>query len=253
VTENLLLRDGLQFTCKPIVDSVVEAHTLLSTSDGEIRVRCYYVKEDFNPVLTSSHEAWEFQFVFPRTYFSSFTQDDHFQEMLSSFPSFRKQELCCNTRMILHDLLSSNLRGSFRTMYFEAKAMELLLCYQRCSEPAAEDCSSCKFLNRPMEKDKIFKAKQVLQRSLHQPPTIAELALTIGINQCYLKKGFKEIFGTTIYDYVLEQRMQQAKLLLSTTNIPVSQIAERVGYASSSSFGQAFKKHMGVFPSELQS
>jgi AraC-like DNA-binding protein len=137
-------------------------------------------------------------------------------------------------------------------MFLESKALGLLLCFQKCNTKAQTDCASCKFLVKPLEKDKIFKAKEIILSRLNNPPTIQELSLEVGINQCYLKKGFKEMFGITVYDFVQEQRMQKAKLLLTTTNHTVSQIADQIGFSSISNFSSAFKKHTGVFPSELQ-
>ena len=103
-----------------------------------------------------------------------------------------------------------------------------------------------------IEKAKILKAKKIILTRLNNPPTIPELSLQIGINQCYLKKGFKEVFGTTVYDFVQEQRMLKAKLLLSTNQFSVSEVADQIGFSSTSNFSSAFKKYVGVFPSELQ-
>ena len=105
---------------------------------------------------------------------------------------------------------------------------------------------------KPTEKEKIFKVKEIILNSLNNPPTIQEISLSIGMNQCYLKKGFKEIFGTTVYEFVQEQRMLKAKLLLSTTDSTVSQVADCIGFSSPSNFSLAFKKFTGVFPSELR-
>lgn len=251
MTESLTLRSALQFTCQPL-QNVQKVFTRIEKSTAGISITCVYQKDDLNMDWKSKHNAWKFTFYFPMRYFQEVKPEENVASLLASFPSEQEQDLCCNTRMILYDLLNSELKGLFRQLFFEAKAIELLLCYQRCNEPLEENCSSCKFLNRPMEKDKMYQAKQILLRNLQQTPTIPELAMAIGINQCYLKKGFKELFGSTIYEFVQEQRMQQAKLLLSTTHIPVAHVAERVGYSSSSSFTQAFKKYTGIFPSELQ-
>lgn len=154
--------------------------------------------------------------------------------------------------MILHDILNCKFPGVFRNMYLESKALALLLCFQKCHAANPIDCVSCKFLTKPVEREKILKAKEIILNTLNNPPTIPELSLQIGINQCYLKKGFKEIFGMTVYDFVQEQRMLKAKLLLKQNKYSVSQVADQIGFSSTSSFSNAFKKYAGVFPSELQ-
>ena len=106
-------------------------------------------------------------------------------------------------------------------------------------------------MNQPLEKEKIFQAREIILQNINQPPTIPELAKQIGINQCYLKKGFKEMFKSTVYEYVMEQRMLKAKMLLSLNTQTVSQIAEEVGYSNTSNFSNAFKKYTGLYPSEL--
>ena len=59
------------------------------------------------------------------------------------------------------------------------------------------------------------------------------------------------MFKSTIYEFVMEQRMIKAKMLLSLNNQSVSQIAEEVGYSNTSNFSNAFKRHTGLYPTEL--
>ena len=163
-----------------------------------------------------------------------------------------QHDLCPNTQMILHELINCKLLHPLRNMFLESKALSLLLCFQKCYSANENDCASCKFLTKPVEKEKILKAKYIILKQLATPPTIQELSVEIGINQCYLKRGFKEVFGTTIYDFIQEQRMLKAKMLLSTNSLSVSQVAEEIGFSSKSNFSTAFKKYTGIFPSELQ-
>lgn len=187
---------------------------------------------------------------FNRDYLKSLSVD---ADIHFNFPETLKQEICCTTQMLLFDVLKTNYQGVYKHIYLESKFLELLLCTYKCYEKHNEPCENCKFLNNEIEKDKILTAKDILLIRMDNPPTIPELSKEVGINQCYLKKGFKEMFNTTIYDYVQEQRMLKAKLLLSSNNYSVSAVAELVGYSSPSSFSAAFKKHTGVLPSDLVS
>ncbi len=81
--------------------------------------------------------------------------------------------------------------------------------------------------------------------------TIRDLARRVAINECYLKKGFKEIFGTTIFDFYQSQRMEHAKYLLYDKGLSVTEVSHLLGYSSISHFSTAFKKQTGIKPCEL--
>jgi AraC family transcriptional regulator len=86
---------------------------------------------------------------------------------------------------------------------------------------------------------------------LGDPITIRELSRKVGTNECYLKKGFKAIFGTTIFDFYQNERMQYARYLLYEKGLTVTQVSDTLGYSSISHFSTAFKKHTGIKPCEL--
>ena len=72
----------------------------------------------------------------------------------------------------------------------------------------------------------------------------------MGTNQCYLKKGFKEVFNQTIFEFIQENRMIKAKYLLESNPENITSVAFNVGYASLSSFSQAYKNYFGISPLE---
>jgi AraC family transcriptional regulator, transcriptional activator of the genes for pyochelin and ferripyochelin receptors len=54
-----------------------------------------------------------------------------------------------------------------------------------------------------------------MQQQFMAPPSLLELSRQIGLNDYKLKLGFKQLFGNTVFGYVWEQRMQQARFLLT--------------------------------------
>ena len=62
---------------------------------------------------------------------------------------------------------------------------------------------------------------------------------------------FKSIYNKTPHQYLIQVRLEKAKLLL-TTNIPVTDVCFSVGFASMSSFSGLFKRIVGIFPSKFQ-
>lgn len=75
------------------------------------------------------------------------------------------------------------------------------------------------------------------------------LGLHFGLKEFKLKKGFKELYQTTVFRYHLLQRLHLAKQLIATTGDQLSCIALKTGFKSYPHFGEAFKKEFGVAPS----
>lgn len=95
-------------------------------------------------------------------------------------------------------------------------------------------------------------AEHILNNNYTNPPTISQLSKMVALNEYKLKKGFREMFGKTIYEYVRELRMRNAKNLLENDNLSISQVAYMVGYINTSHFARAFKKKYGLNPSDLR-
>lgn len=241
------VKEGLLYTLRTFFIQRNNNSFLNRSSDG-IKVICQFSGLDCSLTFSDIPISYDIEFIFSNSYLRTFSSDFD----LNQFPESLQHDLCCNTQMILHDTLNTKFEGAFKNMFLESKALALLLCFQKCSNVNQIDCSSCKFLTKPIEREKIQKTKEILLNRLDNPPTIPELALQLGTNQCYLKKGFKEMFGSTIYDFVQEQRMLKAKMLLMTTDFSVSQVADEIGFTSASNFSSAFKKYAGVLPSELK-
>lgn len=100
------------------------------------------------------------------------------------------------------------------------------------------------------DKQQICLAKERLLSDLSAAPTIAELAKTIGINQCKLKKGFKSCFGKSIYACFQEARMRRAMSLLKRHNVTETAVA--LGYSNISHFSTAFRKQYGMLPKDAR-
>lgn len=93
---------------------------------------------------------------------------------------------------------------------------------------------------------RLLAARERLLQDLSAPPTIAELAREIGLNQLKLKRGFKAMFGTSVYALFQQHRMERARRLLRRHS--VTETALMLGYSNLSHFSTAFRKHFGVLP-----
>ena len=67
-----------------------------------------------------------------------------------------------------------------------------------------------------------------------------------------LKGSFKKVYDCTITEYVQQRRMSQAEYLLASTDLSIGQIAQTVGYSTSSRFAELFRKSTGLLPGEFR-
>ena len=173
----------------------------------------------------------------------SFTHTSSFSKTLS---------LCSRTRMVLEALLNHSYTGSLENIYVNAQTQMLLLYSLECMLGDKDvEGFQCKFLANDSDREKIIKSREILLQHIGEPLTIKELSRKVAINECYLKKGFKELFGTTIFDFYQSQRMEHARYLLYEKGLSVTDVSMMLGYSSISHFSTAFKKHTGLKPCEL--
>ncbi|HVM88295.1 MAG TPA: AraC family transcriptional regulator [Puia sp.] len=168
----------------------------------------------------------------------------------SSF--YKTLSLCSRSRIVLEALLNNSYTGSMENIFINAQTQMLLLYSLECmlGEKEAEGFQ-CKFLANEADREKIINAREILLQHIGEPLTIKELSRKVAINECYLKKGFREMFGTTIFDFYQSQRMEHARYLLYEKGLSVTDVSVMLGYSSISHFSTAFKKHTGLKPCEL--
>jgi AraC-like DNA-binding protein len=90
---------------------------------------------------------------------------------------------------------------------------------------------------------------KLLVARLSHPPSLIELARLAGINDCKLKSGFRQVFGTTVFGYLHDCRMERSRQLLEAGEMTVTEAARAVGFVSRGRFAAAFKRRFGVNPS----
>lgn len=99
--------------------------------------------------------------------------------------------------------------------------------------------------------ERIHQAKTIVEQNLLNPCSLIELTHKVGLNDFKLKKGFREVLGTTVFGYLYDLRMEKAKMLLKDGK-PVSEAAYEVGYKNAHHFTKAFKKKFGSLPSKIK-
>jgi AraC-like DNA-binding protein len=98
---------------------------------------------------------------------------------------------------------------------------------------------------------KLKKVERILNSPGKSPPTITALAKKASMTKLRLSHAFKQVYGSSIYNYFQNQRMQKAHELLSTGNFSVKEVAEKLGYKNLSNFVLAFTKQFNTTPKSL--
>jgi DNA-binding response OmpR family regulator len=95
-------------------------------------------------------------------------------------------------------------------------------------------------------------ATAYLREHLSAPPSPAELAHFVGTNEKRLNQAFHDQYGMPVYGWLREERMRQARGLLTTTDTAVTVIGDYLGFSSPANFAKAFRERFGMSPSTLR-
>ncbi|MGI0484073.1 helix-turn-helix transcriptional regulator [Pantanalinema rosaneae CENA516] len=163
-------------------------------------------------------------------------------------------------QLALQQMLDCPYQGVMKQMYLESKSIEVLTLW--LDQALANDVSIRALSDRRADQsspalrttdvDRIHQAKEILLQQFENPPSLMALARQVGLNDCTLKRGFKQVFGTTVFGYLHQYRMEQARSLLLNKQCSVTEVARRVGYNNACAFSTAFRKKFGVSPRSVR-
>ncbi|MGI5893043.1 MAG: AraC family transcriptional regulator [Candidatus Merdivicinus sp.] len=128
-----------------------------------------------------------------------------------------------------------------------AKAYILTLIAQICRHCLDRGENRTPALDKRIEMVKI--ATRYMQEHFAEELSIETISAAAGFSKYYFCRGFKEITGRTVVDYLNFLRCTHAKRLLSTGRCNVSEAAERSGFRNFSYFSKIYRKYMGILPS----
>jgi AraC-like DNA-binding protein len=148
-------------------------------------------------------------------------------------------------------LTASNYDGKLEQTYARVKVMELL-CYavEALTVPIGNGNRELRLRDRDVAL--LHCVRDELTCNFASPPSLTEMSRTIGLNRNKLTCGFKELFGTGVYEYCQQLRMRHARDLLREDRLSIARIAAEVGFQNQSSFSRAYKGFYGVAPSQDQ-
>lgn len=159
---------------------------------------------------------------------------------------YKEGEILPATAVVLSQMLNYNLHHSVKNIYLKGKAYELIGLY--FNQPEETNVEQCPFLVDEDNVRKIKLAKEIILQRMIDPPSLNELADEVGLSLKKLKEGFKEIYGDTVYSFLLDYKMNYARKLLERGQNNVNEIGLTIGYSTASHFIAAFKKKFGTTP-----
>ena len=199
-------------------------------------------------VLESSHQLWD-QIV---------TDEDKLQHTQKAcITCSQRNEAVFFVSTLNHPMLEvlldisaikegSRISDQLRT---QAKALELLA--QISESTAISDSPEPNPCFRSGDEEALKAAANYLEQNLDADHSLAEISKKVHLNEFKLKKGFKEYFNTTVFGYLRQKRMEQARYLLTRNRVSVLEIAQAVGYSNPSHFTRAFRNAFGINPKKL--
>lgn len=152
-----------------------------------------------------------------------------------------------NIKNLYQELFDRNYKGMIDKIYLKNKTMDLIF-YALNNFSKKE--KTFDFLNDEDIK-RIKQAKKIMEEQFQEKITIALLSKKVAINEYKLKKGFKELFNTTIHLYLKKLRLNKAVEYLRTKEYSIKEVSQMVGYSSQSSFTYAFSKEYEILPRDL--
>jgi len=147
---------------------------------------------------------------------------------------------------ILTQMLNEKISDNVRKLYIKGKVFELLSLYFNISEEL--NIEQCPFLSDDKNVIKIKKVKEIIINRMTEPPSLIQLADEVEISLKNLKEGFKQVYGNTVFGFLLDHKMNMASKMLSSKNYNVNEVAHDLGYSTASHFITAFKRKFGTTP-----
>lgn len=159
---------------------------------------------------------------------------------------YLNKELTPSEVLVLNQIFNNNMHDSLQKLYNKAKVLELLSLYFNKND----NDQSCPFLDDEENVDKIKKAKQIVIENMAEPPSLQELSNMIDLPLQKLNEGFRHIYGDSIFNFLLDYKLEFARKMLISKKHNVSEISLQVGYSTASHFISAFKKKYGTTPKQ---
>lgn len=181
-------------------------------------------------------------------YFEQLTNQD-ITDFIVSMQSYQDEAFMKPIMPILRQIYEYSGKGLSKRLFIESKVLETA---SILIDMAERERSSDKIHLSAYDSSQLHKVLEILEERMTDPPSISELSKMTAMNEYKLKAGFRQLFSTTIYEYLRLLRMEKAVNLLDSQELALQEIGQRVGYQTLHGFNNAFRRYYGITPLEWQ-
>jgi AraC-like DNA-binding protein len=224
----------------------------LLTSLSPLKHHCVYSHEtDYDLIINKSVHV--IHITIDREYYAGLLGETERTSAVMKEKLMNKDQVWSGTgdvnlamKRTVEDMLCNSLQGNLKTLFTEAKILELVALQLNFFDqgPLQEN-------QRSRDDDTFYGIRKYLDEHFMDDLSLRMLSRMFGVNEYKLKRGFKELFNSTVFDYIHELKMTHAHMLLRDKYY-VSEVASTVGYKNANHFSTAFKRKFGVSPTALK-
>lgn len=138
-----------------------------------------------------------------------------------------------------------------RKFHLESNALQIFIKQLIQFEDDLKDENSRTIL-RINELQKIEEISSYITNNLSEKFTINSISRETGLNSNKLQTGFKYFHNSTVTDFIINQRLKEAKRLLSDPELSISNIVNQIGLENNSYFSKIFRKNFGMTPRDYR-
>lgn len=235
--------------------SLADSQEDFERKDGQIEMR-FFPDIKGNIILAKGQEHKWVDIILKPSFLGIALPDDvnYLPFAVRSVMTSNAQSIPCDSRVMTPEmyvaakqLANCPYKSAARTLFLKSKTLELLAHILAEHSPV-----SCRTKLSTYEIDCLNEARRLLINDLTNPPSLRELARSVGLGESKLKAGFKELFGQTVFGFFRTYRVDLARKMLLETTASVSEVAGEIGYTNISHFSAAFKERHGVTPSSYR-
>lgn len=155
-------------------------------------------------------------------------------------------------QQVLLSMYSTIYNEATRAMYLEAKAMEVIALQFEELLNIQNSSSLANDIIRKPDRENLEAVYEYININYLEPLSLNMLSKKFLLNEFKLKKGFRQLYKYSVFNYIHTLRMNKAKELLLESSMPVTEVSDMVGYSSVHNFSNAFYKTHGYRPSVLK-
>lgn len=192
--------------------------------------------------------------IITRSYFDQFLQSrygDSYEVSKNALDYLLQNSNSPELNFVFQQIKDCPAEGSARTLYMEGKVMELLSLVTHNLEQEQNRRHLPVKLDKK-DKRSLGKAVTLMKRDLAAYPSIAQLSQTANMSPSRFQMAFRQVYGTTAYEYLKVMRMNYALLLLRDSDDNIRTVALKVGYRHAGHFSKLFRDTFGMGPQEYR-